>query len=504
MKHIIIFNDNQEIKRRTSGAYRLANIMQDLGWKTTVVDWVSSWQTDQLLHYLDSIVTSNTVLFGISYTWMKPEWCTEFITKLKQNYPGKKYIVGGQQFIQHDLGADVYLYGYADLAIKDTINWLFDKGSLPVGMSYPHNLNQKPLLDCNQYYPAMNLGSYTIEYSDDDYITPEELLTVEISRGCRFKCKYCNYAFLGIKEDTSTSFQQLRSELINNWKKWGTHNYIIADDTLNDRKSKLQLLVDVVESLPFEVNFAAFIRIDLVAADTEQIELLERARVWAHFYGIETFNAQAGRAVGKGMSPDRIKSTLLKMKKYMMQNLGLYRATIGMIAGLPHETPESWKESEKWLLENWSDNAWHWWPLEISSEESVSTVSAFSRDWKKHGYRIIKDRNRINEIDQQFSRQKGGSQHKFDYETLYWEADWTDIGVAADFCNSWRNSYRHRNEQLVGNFHILWLYDFYDRQTLLELTEKHFLDVSVKNDTQYKMVIEPYINKKITNANLKG
>ena len=39
-RHCVVFNANQEIKRRTSGAYRFANQLEGLGWRVTVIDWV--------------------------------------------------------------------------------------------------------------------------------------------------------------------------------------------------------------------------------------------------------------------------------------------------------------------------------------------------------------------------------------------------------------------------------------------------------------------------------
>lgn len=495
MNHVVIFNDNHEIKRRTSGAYRFANLMEDLGWQVTLVDWVSDWTDEELFTYLDQIITQDTILFGISYTWLDPTWCRNFVDKLRNRYPGRKYIAGGQQFYQHDIGADLALFGYSELAVQDSIDWLFGKGNLPNGACTPDNLGKMVLVDCNQHYPAMNLGDYSIYYQDDDYVQPEELLTVELSRGCKFKCKYCNYAFLGIKEDTSTCEDNLRQELINNYEKWGTHNYIIADDTLNDRNSKLEMLVNVVESLPFEVNFASFIRIDLVAANPKQIELLARARVWAHFYGIETFNRAAGRAVGKGMDPEKIKQALLDVEAYMLKTIGLYRGTVGMIAGLPHETIESWQDSENWLKANWSNNSWMWWPLEISKDKNTATLSTFSNDWEKHGYKEIVNPDRINAVRRMFATADEGVQHKFDANILFWTSDWANFAQAIQFVDNWYKT-DAKKFQKMGSFHILNFYDQFSKKELLDLSEKYFLHSTFTKD-QYQMFVEPYIQRKI-------
>ena len=496
MNHVIFFNDNQEIKRRTSGAYRMANKMQQLGWRTTVVDWVSAWSAEELEQYLDRVVSSETKLFAISYTWMKAPWCTSFVHSLRVRYPQCKVIIGGQQFFQSDLGADLCMFGYAELAIEHAIEWLFNGGTA-LKYSRPLELGGAALVDCNLDYRSANLGEYSIEYAEDDYVQPHEVLTVELSRGCKFACKYCNYAFLGIREDTSTAEQLLRDELLENYRQWGTTNYIIADDTLNDRASKLEMLATVVESLPFKPNFSSFIRIDLVAARPELMKLLSRARVWAHFYGVETFHPQAGKAVSKGMHPDKIKAALLAMREHMMHEVGYYRGTLGMIAGLPHETPESWAESEQWLQDNWSDNSWQWWPLEISTDTLTQTTSIFSKEWAEHGYREIQDPEEQQRIAQMFDRNVTNVQHKFDSKSLMWTADWADIGQATEFCLNWKQSKFHQEQKLTSNFEILnhWHKDITPKE-LLAVTDQQTTE-DIQYGKQYKKIIEPYIQRKL-------
>ena len=490
LRHCVVFNANQETKRRTSGAYRFANQIEGLGWRVTVVDWVPDWPEHKLWQYLDAVVGTDTVMFAFSYTWMKHWWVEEGVRKLKKRYPGRKYLAGGQQFFQYDMGFDVMCYGYAEKAIPEVLAWLFDGGPKPKGKDMLGGL----LIDCNSDYTAMNLGDYGIDYRDDDFIQPHEMLTVELSRGCKFQCKYCNYAFLGVKEDTSTAGQLLYDELIDNYERFGVTNYILVDDTLNDRESKLEMLGDVVQSLPFEPNFACFIRMDLTVAKPQQLKLLSRARVWAHFYGVETFCDAAGKEVAKGMPSKRIKQGLLDMREHMMGELGLYRGSCGMIAGLPHETPDSWQRSEDWLEENWGDQQWDWWPLEISTDTSTATTSIFSKEWKKHGYRQIQDPTKIKRVQDIYTRSADGVQHKFDDSSLYWEADWADIEQATNFVQNWRLGYAY-HKALIGSFNIIHWKPFIQDNT--ELLKFRTPEGGTYNDEIWQNVLGPYIDAKL-------
>jgi hypothetical protein len=491
-RHCIIFNDSIDIKRRTAGAYKVANLLQNLGWKTNIVDWISDWSDEDLFLYLDKIVNEKTLLFAISYTWLKPQWAKEFITKVKNRYPNIKFIAGGQQPFQYDINVDIMLFGYVENVIEAVVDYLFHDKEKPKGI-HPNFSPNSFLIDCNNSYPAMGMKNYSIKYNVDDFVQSKEVLAIELSRGCRFKCAYCNYAFLGIKEDTSTSKNLLKNELIENYKKWGVINYIIADDTFNDRDSKIEMLAEVVEELPFQPNFTAFIRIDLLITRPRQLELLSRARVWAHFYGIETFHEQAGKAVKKGMNPEKIKKGLLNIEKYMLDNLGLYRGTVGMIAGLPYETPNSWRNSQEWFEKNWYNNSWFWWPLEISTDKNNKTLSTFSNDWKKFGYREIKNQELLDKINSSILK------NKYDQNVLIWEADWATKEQAIDFV---QETLLKRRPMKLSNFAILSYW--HDVKNL----NKHILDLDyISNDTVFFRdniginLVNEYIKQKIKSVN---
>lgn len=498
-KHCVVFNDNQEIKRRTSGAYKFAQVLRSHGYSVTVVDWVSSWPEEDLQTYLESVVGDDTVLFAFSYTWMLNWWVTGFVQRLRSQWPGVKIIAGGQQFFQVPVGFDLCLYGYSELAICASVDWLVgDTGVEPRGMIYREDIRAH-YIDCNTHYSAQGLRDLEIVYHTDDFVQPEEVLTIELSRGCRFACSYCNYAFLGVKDSVHRDRHSIRSELMENYRRWGVTNYLIADDTLNDSDPKLEELACAVESLPFVPNFGSFIRIDLTAARPQQRLLLSRARVWAQFYGVETFHAAAGKSVGKGMSPQRIQQAMLDMRDHFQQSIGYYRGSLGMIAGLPNEPPLSWRDSQQWLETNWSDQNWEWWPLDISTDENVNTLSKFSRDHAAHGYMQIVDPLRRQVCEQQFLRDRTGLQHKKDINSMMWSSAWADIGDAIDFCNSVRSGDWYKNRRRIANFHILQYFYRYPRDQLLAMRESEHSSHIVNGD-QYRTVIRPYIEKKLASV----
>jgi hypothetical protein len=149
------------------------------------------------------------------------------------------------------------------------------------------------------------------------------------------------------------------------------------------------------------------------------------------------------------------------------------------------------------LLDNWIDQNWTWWPLEISTEENLATVSEFSREWAKNGYSEMQDESRINYIKDVFLRQKTHIQHKYDHKTLYWQHIAADLKDAVDFVQWHRNQQQelgHPNK--IPNFHILNYAGKYKWEELLKKNDIWNTD-QIRHGGEYDRIVRPYIDKKL-------
>lgn len=461
----IIFNDTSVFHRRSSGPYRLATLLRQRGYSVQVIEYLHVWNNNELLQLLDKLVNNNTLAFGFSYTWMQNDAVQRAIKLLKTHYPDKKIFAGGQQPFQHDLGFDLMVTGYIENSLDQILEYIIND-TVPEHAKYIANINGLHI-DANKSYPAPNIPDLTVEYVDSDFVDANEVVTLELSRGCRFACKFCCYPFLGFKHSTFRNPENLRQELINNYEKYGITSYTIADDTVNDDDAKLEMLAEVVESLPFDVDFAAFVRVDLVATRPHHLELLKRCRIWAHFYGIETFHPEAAKTIGKGMRADRIQDTLLQIREYFLNNLGLYRGSCGLIAGLPHEPPESWQQTQQWMTENWSDQSWHWWPLDITDDQDNDIIqSDIARNKEKYGYSKITDQQLIDDF--LFSERKYLTHHLVDDKFFFWQNEHTHFFEAFKFAHKIAAI---ASDQRVPNFYILsYKNEVENKQELLNLS----------------------------------
>ena len=494
MNAVFLNESGENIVRRTMGAYKVADMMRSDGWTVEVLDWISRWSNEEIKQFVDSL-PYEVDLFGISNLWMQDDMILEKIAYIKDNYPNAKILMGGPKPYQIDYGADVMVYGYSEYALRPVLDWMFNKSLLHPKGKYPEWAPNSYLVDANENYTGLDIEKFDVEYTPNDFIEPEEALTLELSRGCKFKCKYCNYAFLGVKEDYSRCEEDIYNEIMRNYTLYGTKNYIISDDTFNDRDSKIEKLANVVERLPFDPNFSCFIRLDLVIARPQQVELLCRARCWMHFYGIETLHPLAAKAIGKGMHPDKIKKGLLWIREEFLKRIGVYRGTCGMIAGLPFEPEESWQEGLDWMLENWE--SFFYWGLHISTDQDNTTQSDFSVDAEKYGYTLTKDKDVLDWADSKgFNNLKsvGRQNNKLDNRVLVWESEWSNFKRATEFADSYMEKYFMK--QKLFNFDMTEHLTKFDHQELLTFTAG---DVYIKRNLNklYAEAIQAYKRKKL-------
>jgi len=377
---------------RVSGAYRIATVLRKHGWNVEVVDFFYRWNLDQLKELISIRNQQKKISWvGFSCTWINyssdpvQQMMVDFLKHVKEEYPGIVTIAGGQNPSTHfkiydDI--DYIIGGFGEIAIVEVLKYIFSNGKPIKGI--PRNNGW--YIDANAFYQAWPISDLSIDYEFRDFIFPNETLALEFSRGCKFACTFCNFPVLGVKEDTTRDLTSLKDELLRNYYEFGCTNYQVADETLNDRDEKLVKIGKIVNDVPFDLNFSAFIRGDILFSRPEQLKLLADARVWAHYYGIETFNHETGKLIGKGMHPDKIKSGLLNTEDYFTKNLGLYRGTVSLIYGLPRETKESILDGLNWLCNNWNKQSVIAFPLNISL---VGKKSKLDENYEKYGYRLM-------------------------------------------------------------------------------------------------------------------
>jgi radical SAM superfamily enzyme YgiQ (UPF0313 family) len=391
---------------RSLGAYRLRTAATHAGFSAVVIDYLDYIINKNLTNeIIDRFIDHNTVV-GISTTWfkhkipdvtksinnptamnnydetplpcelMEEESWRSFLKTIKKS--ANLVVLGGPNvpyFMKpeyRDL-IDYGVIGYADQDILDILRYANKQNLL-----LPHGeRNGIKIIKTDNRFDMEQIGT---RYLTEDVIHPKEVLPIEISRGCRFKCTFCFYPLNGRKKnDYIRSNQCITDELIYNYEEFGVYQYRFLCDTFNESHEKLEQICEITENLPFKIKYEAYIRHDLL--DERQIEYLGRSGLVAAVLGIETLNKKSGEAIGKGMHPEETMKRV-EMLKRMIPHCSI---STGIILGLPNDSVDN----IQWVYELAKQAdllKLNIQPLRIRRKNELLELSDMENHYEKYGY----------------------------------------------------------------------------------------------------------------------
>jgi hypothetical protein len=303
--------------------------------------------------------------------------------------PTIKVVVGGNGLlIFRDVeNVDVIVKGYGDIAIVELLKFLDNKNPF---FQFSQE-NSRIVVNGDHLNNSFDFQNSQTVYHPTDYIRSNEPLVIEVGRGCKFDCSFCNYRHVG-KFDNSyiKHVESLREELIRNYYEHGTTTYIISDDTHNDNTFKLEQMAKLAQSLPFQFRYSAYLRIDLMRAHREQYQLLKDAGIAGAHFGIETLCHDAGKIIRKGLHPDKVIEELNRFRDQLP-----HVASFGsFIVGLPCDTKETVAEwtstvaDSQFPLDTITVQPLHITPRvvlnKIYGDDSAARLSEFTKNSSKY------------------------------------------------------------------------------------------------------------------------
>jgi radical SAM superfamily enzyme YgiQ (UPF0313 family) len=418
MYNVIFFSDTSSAAQfgRSYGTHKLATELRKQGHTVLCVNFCNTLTFEMYEKILDLAVGPETYFIGFSTTWFifrdiemasnvakhsmareyypdRHPWfleglswnfiqdTTPFAQAIKKRNPNTKIILGGPKINEYkdDPNIDYLFDGYAESMLLDFAASISKKG--------PRRIFNR-VIDYDKSSESIFQSSY-VEYTEDDIMMENEVVNIEFSRGCVFSCSFCNYPLIGKKNlaDHLKYKETLRTELMNNYTKWGITKYNIVDDTFNDTVYKLQLIKEVIDTLPFKPKFWCYCRIDLLAAHPEMAQLMLDIGVTEVFWGAETFNNEAGKAIKKGNTNKKFEG--LKIAHEVWKDKVFIFASF--IVGLPKEDKASILNTINWYLDEG-----HQYIQQISMvpltflswiSPSITDMSVFDKEYEKYGYK---------------------------------------------------------------------------------------------------------------------
>jgi radical SAM superfamily enzyme YgiQ (UPF0313 family) len=418
--------------QRAIGAYQVAGFLRQHGYSVQVVDFTDNFTEQELKKAVDLYVDETTLAVGVSTTFYShlenkfiaakktfdaiiPQELENAIVYSKEKFPKVKIVFGGSRSLAGEAmpWVDMVIHGYGEDKFLTYLDGL--SGRAPKIFSIG-----KPLRVIMDDPPKkrFDIQELSHQFAPQDFVLPGETLPIEISRGCIFKCKFCAYPLNGKKKmDFLRSAQCVQEELLHNYEKYGTTSYFIGDDTFNDSTFKLEALHKVITELPFKPKFTCYLRLDLLYAHREQIQLLDEMGLASPFFGIESLNQKSATSIGKGMKTGKVKDFLLEL--YHDHWRGEKPFTCSFIVGLPHETRETVQETFEWVKKTELSSTF--FPLSISIKSFYQ--SEFNRNYKDYGYDLK------------------------DPETGYWESENFTLDSATEIAEQFNKELMYTNDR---------------------------------------------------------
>lgn len=387
--------DNTPDWYRSAGNHRIATHLRKQGWDIECLDYVWAFEYEELIEYIDKRVTKETVFMGVSIIFF-PEMhhidkMQRVFKYVRKKYPWVKVIAGGvKSYAITSIKADYYIAGNGETAIEVLLKYLMGRGSEPTFNTVEKTGTK--IIDGYNVYPCYPKRDAAISYEERDFIKPYETLNIELGRGCRFKCKYCTFPLLGLKGNMMRDEDSVYEELKENYDRWGVHSYYITDDTVNDSKEKMKMVGDAARRLDFQPQLNGYARADLlISHGKETWDDMIAAGFTSHSYGIESFNHESAKVMGKGMHPDKMKEGILEIEDYFVERSPyFYTGSLTMICGLPHETFETLDETKDWLNKYWRNHTVGYLPLYLQYGEEDDEIDKIDEnittDFVKMGY----------------------------------------------------------------------------------------------------------------------
>lgn len=473
--NIILMSDNTDTLTmiKIFGLHKVAHVLRQEGFEVAVINHLSVFSVEEIKHLLSNLVSDQTLFVGVNNFYYLA--CQELLLNEKTGgieiregqqgsilphgkiynqeikqlirsiNPQCRLVCGGPNQIDAEFNRDFdyVVIGYAEMSVVNLARHLQSK-SVPLDKSYRSIYGPRIINDPKA--EGYDFSQSQMQYQMIDAVLPGETLYLEIGRGCIFNCSFCSFPMNGKKKfDYIRHRDLIVDELIDNYEKFKTTKYLIVDDTFNDSYEKCEMIYEISQALPFKIEYWAFIRLDLLAAKPEAINLLIDSGCRGMYFGIETFNSRTATAIRKGGSREKLMHAIKHIKQTWGKHVSLHGS---FILGLPYESVESMQTTIEYLmsdknqLDSWQIQALRLKHKDYHKNTNPGFLSDLDRNYEKYGYRPT------GKFD---ATLYSGTNERKSSEIMLWENDYTNFEDMRALANQTRNLSRQNKRIVVTN-----------------------------------------------------
>ncbi|MBI4708681.1 MAG: radical SAM protein, partial [Candidatus Portnoybacteria bacterium] len=185
-------------------------------------------------------------------------------------------------------------------------------------------------------FPARELTPYK-RYSA--LIMRSPVTSLFTSRGCPFRCKFCDRPALGKifrARSAENVFQEIKECL-----KLGIKDFLIYDDTFTvDQQRVIDICKKIIDA-KLDIQFNIRARVNTV--NPELLHYLKKAGCLTIHYGVESGSEKILKSINKGITLKQVKQAFAWTRKEKIQALAYF------MIGHPQETEEDIKKTLKFI-----------------------------------------------------------------------------------------------------------------------------------------------------------
>lgn len=389
--HLVILQFGTSTKHKTLddvirplGADKISWAAQKAGYKAISITRLQCLTSEEQKKIIEPYITKKTVI-GISTSLMVGIYYKDETKNPLRNFANvineiakkhnNKIILGGQsanEFL-------TYFYNSTSLENFDGENDITEF----LNKEFNYGMNKK-------HHEFWTIQNDNFKFPENSFVQKEELLPLELSRGCIFSCKFCSFSRIGKQKGSyEKNMSNVKDYIIENYEKYGTQYYFLTSDTVNDNNDRMNEFCDMIETLPFNIYYSGYFRIDLMNKYLDTTRRLFDTGLRGLNFGIETLHAEAAKIIEKPFTGQRAKDFMLKLHYDIFKEQVIM--TAGMIVGLPKEPVESIYESFEWYKNEGKVIKTNFNPLTIIDPtrglQSAHYMSKFSKNAEKYGFR---------------------------------------------------------------------------------------------------------------------
>jgi len=238
----------------------------------------------------------------------------------------------------------------------ETVKHIVTPGSTIMTCNVVNDLDALP-------FPYRETGGYRLSVRRDLFRPP--FATVVASRGCPYTCPFCMSGLLRKGHYHRRSLPTVIEEIMQLQSQHNVRTVVFYDDTFfpspNSLSADVQFVVQSFKTLTEPIYWEIEMRPDiLIALEPHLAKQLFHVGCRQINVGIEKGWHKGGQTLGKGVSPEEIRTAIEKIR----ESVPLMRFTGTFILGGPDETKETIRETVDFAISLGLLFA-HFYPLEV-------------------------------------------------------------------------------------------------------------------------------------------